>query len=243
MSSDESTDSCEETTVKALKISNVRMVSKVEEAYHKYVSKYLNAKVSIPNFNISPREQKRKEKARKRLSPGYGTLTGRPSTHNNQLKTINHSLQPAPISRRNREEHVPGASFVMESIQPGTNYKGTVYDKSNTQNDQNTNIYSSPGCPPWYQWKHADKWKPTNARTNPKAGIHQVGEGAGGPEVGVGEDADHAPDPDISTPYFIKPILMVHLNPVPPGSQNFKAPRSPGSGKIPCPYGPTVLCF
>ena len=56
MSSDESTDSGEETTAKELKISNLRMVSQVEDAYHKYVSKYLNAKVSIPNFNISPRK-------------------------------------------------------------------------------------------------------------------------------------------------------------------------------------------
>ena len=96
MSSDESSDSSEETTAKALKISNIRMVSKVEEAYHKYVSIYLNTKGSTPNPNIFPREQRRKEKTRKRLSPGsgYGTLTGKPSTHNNQLKIINHSLQP-----------------------------------------------------------------------------------------------------------------------------------------------------
>ena len=234
MSSDESSDSSEETTAKALKISNIRMVSKVEEAYHKYVSIYLNTKGSTPNPNIFPREQRRKEKARKRLSPGsgYGTLTGKPSTHNNQLKIINHSLQPAPIRELSRAAPVPVASFVMESIQPGMNYKGTVrtvYDKSNPHN-QNTNVYSSPGCPPWYPWKLEDKWKQTNARSNPKAGRNQEAKGAGGPEAGVGKDADHAPDHNISAPYFMNNFLRVHVNPVPPGSQNFKAPRSPGSG-------------
>ena len=112
----------------------------------------------------------------------------------------------------------------------GESYKGALYDNSTRQYNQNINTYSSPGCPRLCQWKPADNWKPTDARTSPTTGIHKVGEGAGGAEAGVGEDTDHATDPNPSSPYFIKPILRVHLNPVPPGSPNFKAPRSPWSG-------------
>ena len=141
-------------------------------------------------------------------------------------------MQPAPSKESNMADPVPVASFVMESIPPGMNYKGTVrtvYNKSNPHN-QNTNVYSSPGCPPWYPWKLEGKWKQTNARSNPKAGRNQEAKGAGGPEAGIGKDADHAPDHNISAPYFMNNFLRVHVNPVPPGSQNFKAPRSPGSG-------------
>ena len=44
VSSDESSDTAEETISKTLRINNIRMQSKVEEAYHKYVSIYLNPK-------------------------------------------------------------------------------------------------------------------------------------------------------------------------------------------------------
>ena len=132
VSSDDSSDTAEELSSKTMRLNNIRMQSKVEEAYKK--------------------EQRRKEKARQalRTGSGYGTLTGEPRDHYTKRKSIiNLSLQRVHYKRLTRAGPARAGSSAMASTPPSGSCRGTVYDISTPHND-NSNIQSSLGCPPWW---------------------------------------------------------------------------------------------
>ena len=147
VSSDESSDDSEELVAKTRRIHHIRMQTQVEDAYHKYVKLYLNPNDSFTNLKPSPREQARKEKARKLLRGGsnYSTLTGKLSTFHNKSKSINKtSLQPVHSKNLTRAGPAPAVYSAMASTPPYRSSTGTEYDIS-TSNNHNLNTDSSSG--------------------------------------------------------------------------------------------------
>ena len=218
VSSDESSDTAEGLSSKTMRLENIKMQNKVEEAYKK--------------------EQRRKERARQalRTGSGFGTLTGEPRGRYTKRKSIiNLSLQRV-LYRRPTKEGAVRAEYCATAYTPQSgSCRGTVYNISTPNNDK-SNSPSSPGSATWWRSRRRRGRRTGSARTNRVAGTVRDQEvaGAGGLEIGETKEGSqlkpvNTHDFSARTATFMNIVTRVPVNLAPPSCPPLKAIGSPRS--------------